>query len=62
MLNEKQPLSVKKNTGFSELYSNYEDVSDFFLDETDLDKRFYHNIYDTSQSQHQDLRVCESSN
>ena len=44
------------------LYSFYEEIPEEFLDETDVDSYFYHNIFDISQSQHQIVRVSRSSN
>ena len=44
------------------LYSFYEEIPEKFLDETDVDSYFYHNIFDISQSQHRIVRVRRSSN
>ena len=33
------------------LYSFYEEIPEEFLDETDVDSYFYHNVFDISQSQ-----------
>ena len=43
-------------------YSVYEEIPDEFLDETDVDSYFYHNILDISQSHHQKVRVSKGSN
>ena len=56
-------MSVKKqNPSLCKLYSFYEEISEGFLDETDLDSYFYHNIFDISQYQHQIVRVSRGSN
>ena len=44
------------------IYSFYEDIPQEFLDETDVDSYFYHNIFDNSQSQHRIVRVSRCSN
>ena len=44
------------------LFSVYEDISEDFLDETDVDSYFYHNILDISQSHHRIVRVSKWSN
>ena len=55
-------MSVKKQIpDLCKLYSFYEEIPEAFLDETDVDSYFYHNIFDTSQSQHRILRVSRSS-
>ena len=56
-------MSVKKQIpSLSELYSVYEEIPEEFLDETDVDSCFYHNIVDISQSQHRIVRVSWGSN
>ena len=56
-------MSVKKQIpSLSKLYSFYEEIPEEFLDETDVDSNFYHNIFDTSQSQHRIVRVSRGSN
>ena len=56
-------MSVKKQIpSLCKLYSFYEEISEEFLDETDVDSYFYHNIFDISQSQHRIVRVSRSSN
>ena len=56
-------MSVKKQIPSScKLYSFYEEIPEEFLDETDVDSHFYHNIFDISQSQHRIVRVSRSSN
>ena len=43
-------MSVKKQIPSSgKLYSFYEEIPEEFLDETDVDSCFYHNIFDISQ-------------
>ena len=44
------------------LYSIYEELTEEFLDETDVDSYLYHNIFDISQSQHRIVRVSRGSN
>ena len=56
-------MSVKNRTlSFCKLFSFYEEISEEFLDETDVDFYFYHNIFDTSQSEHRIVRVSRGSN
>ena len=44
------------------LYSVYKELPVELLHEIDVDSYFYHNIFDTSQSQHRTVRVSKSSN
>ena len=54
--------SVKKQIpSLCKLYSFYEETPQEFLDETDVDNYYYHNIFDISQSQHQIVRVSRGS-
>ena len=56
-------MSVKKQIpSLFKLYSFYEEIPEEFLDETDVDSDFYHNISDISQSQHRIVRVSRRSN
>ena len=56
-------MSVKKQIpSLCELYSFYEEIPKEFLDETDVDSYFNHNIFDISQSQHRIVRVSRGSN
>ena len=56
-------MSVKKQiASLCKPYSFYEEIPEEFLDETDVDSYFYHNIFDISQSQHRILRVSRGSN
>ena len=56
-------MSVKKQIpSLCKLYSFYEEIPEEFLDETDVDSYFYHNIFDSSQSQHRIVRVSRGSN
>ena len=56
-------MSVKKQIpSLCKLHSFYEEIPEEFLDETDADSFFYHNIFDISQSQHQIVRVSRGSN
>ena len=44
-------MSVRKQLpSLCKLYSFYEEISEEFLDETDVGSYFYHNIFDISQS------------
>ena len=56
-------MSVKKQIpSLCKLYSFYKEIPEEFLDETDVDSYFYHNIFDISQSQHRIVRVSRRSN
>ena len=56
-------MSVKKKIlTLFKLYSIYEEIPEEFLDETDVDSYFYHNIFDISQFQHRIVRVGRGSN
>ena len=56
-------MSVKKQIPrLCKLYSFYEEIPEEFLDETDVDSYFYHNIFDISQPQHRKVRVSRGSN
>ena len=56
-------MSVKKQIqSFCKLYSFYGEEPEEFLDETDVDSYYYHNIFDISQSQHRKVRVSRGSN
>ena len=56
-------MSVKKQIpSLCKLYSFCEEIPEEFLDETDVDSYFYHNIFDISQSQHRIVRVSRGSN
>ena len=56
-------MSVKKEIpSLCKLYSFYEEIPEEFLDETDVDSYFDHNIFDISQSQHRILRVIKGFN
>ena len=56
-------MSVKKQIpSLSKLYSLYEETLEEFLDETDVDSYFYHNIFYNSQSQHGIVRVSRGFN
>ena len=52
----------KQNTSLCKLYSIYEEIPEEFLDETDVDSFFYHNILDLSQTQHRIVRNSKESN
>ena len=56
-------MSVRKQiASLYKLYSFYEEITEEFLDETDVDGCFYHYIFDISQSQHRLVRVIRGSN
>ena len=56
-------MSVKKQiSNLTKLYTNYEEVPESFLDETDVDRYFYHNILDLALIDNQIVRVSEGSN
>ena len=56
-------MSVKKQiTSLCKLYSFYEEIPEEFLDETDVESYFNHNMFDISQSQQQIVRVSRGSN
>ena len=53
---------IKQIPSLCKLYLFYEEIPEEFLDETDVDSYFYHNIFDISQSQHRIVRVSRGSN
>ena len=56
-------MSTKKQiSSLRKLYSAYEEIPEEFLDKTDVDSYFYHNILDNSQSHHRIVRVSKGSN
>ena len=56
-------MSTKKQiSSWCKLYSAYGEILQDFLDQTDVDKYFYHKIVDISQSHHQIVRVSKGSN
>ena len=56
-------MSTKKQiSSLRKLYSVDEELSEEFLDETDVGSYFYHNILDLSQSHHRTVRVSKGSN
>ena len=55
-------MSVKKQILSLRKLFLYEDIPEELLDESDVDRYFCHNIFDTSQSQHQLVRVSRGSN
>ena len=55
-------MSTKKQiSSLCKLYSVYKEKLEEFLDETDVDSYFYHNILDISQSHHRIVRVSKGS-
>ena len=58
-----QSMSTKKQiSSLCKLYSAYEEIPEEFLDETDVDSYFFHNILDISQSHNRIVRVSKGSN
>ena len=56
-------MSTKNQiSSLCKLYSIYEEVPEEFLDETDVNTYFYHNILDISQSHNRIVRVSKGSN
>ena len=56
-------MSTKKQiSSLYRLYSLYEEIPEEFLDETDVDSYFFHNILDISQSHNRIVRVSKGSN
>ena len=56
-------MSTKKQmSSLCKLYSVYEEKPEDFLDETDVDSYFYHNILDILQSHHRIGRVSKGCN
>ena len=55
-------MSVKKQIpSLSKLYTIYEEVPEKFLDETDVDRYFYHNILDIALIDNRIVRVSKGS-
>ena len=55
-------MSVKKqSSSLSKLYTIYEEVPESFLDETDVDSYFYHNILDIALIDKRIVWVSEGS-
>ena len=58
-----QSMSTNKQiSSLCKLYSIYEEIPEEFLDETDVDSYFFHNILDISQSHNRIVRVSKGSN
>ena len=56
-------MSVKKQIpSLGKLYTIYDEVPASFLDETDVDSYFYHNILDLAPTDNWIVRVSKSSN
>ena len=56
-------MSTKKQiSSLCKLYSVYKEIPANFLDETDVDSYFFHNILDISQSHNRIFRVSKGSN
>ena len=63
VLFDNQSMSIKKQvSSLCKLYSIYEEIPEEFLDETDVDSYFNHNILDISQTHHRIVRVSKGSN
>ena len=60
---KKEMKSVKKQIlSLCKFYSFHEEIPEEFLDETDVDKYFYYNVFHISQSQHRIVRNSKGSN
>ena len=58
-----QSMSTRKQiSSLCKLYSVYEEIPEKFLDETDVDSYFCHNIFNISQSHHRIVPVSKGSN
>ena len=56
-------MSTKNQiSSLCKLSSKYEEIPEEFLDKTDVDSYFYHNILDISQSHNRIVRVSKGSN
>ena len=56
-------MSVKKQIlSLSKLCTIYEEVTESFLDETDVDSYFYHNILDMALIDNRSVPVSKGSN
>ena len=56
-------MSTKRQIStLCKLFSVYKEIPKDFLDETDLDSYFFHNILDLSQSHHRIVRVSKGYN
>ena len=56
-------MSIKKQLpSLSKLYTIYDEVSETFLDETDVDSYFYHNILDIALIDNRIVRVSKGPN
>ena len=56
-------MSTKKQiSSLCKLYSLYEEIPEEFLDKTDVNSYFYHNILEISQSPHRIVRVSKGPN
>ena len=56
-------MSVKEQIpSLSKLYTSYEEVAVSFLDETDVDSYFYHNIWEMALIDNRIVRVSKGSN
>ena len=56
-------MSVKKQIpSLSKLYTNYQEVPESFLEETDVDSFFYHIILHTALINERSVRVSKGSN
>ena len=55
-------MSIKKQIpSLSKLYTIYEEVPESFLDETDVDSYFHHNILDIALIDNRIVRVSKGS-
>ena len=61
-INNQSMSNKKQKSSLCKLFSVYEEIPEEFLDETDVDSYFYHNILDNSQSPHRIVRISKGSN
>ena len=54
--------TIKQISSLCKIYSVNEEIPEGFLDETDVDSYFYHNILDISQSHHRIVPIGRGSN
>ena len=62
LINNQSMSTRKQNSTSCKLCSVYEEIPEEFLDETDVDSCFFHNILDISQSQNRIVRVSKGFN
>ena len=62
LINNQSTSTKKQISSLCKLFSIYEEILEDFLDETDVDSYFYHNLLDISQSHHRKVRVRKGFN